>query len=164
MAKRPRVEGARELERNLREIGINAHREVQAAVDATATEVRSTAIRSLQKLSPGSIYDVQIRTINGQAVPIGPRSGSNLSATHQASAPGDPPNTDTGALASALYTRSGNLTADVYSDVDYAPHLEFGTQNMAARPFLWPALRDNERNYIRRLDDLAARAARGIDP
>jgi HK97 gp10 family phage protein len=69
---------------------------------------------------------------------------------HQASAPGEPPATDTGALIA-----SGRADAEINGDTvnaiveyraPYAVHLEYGTRKMAARPFLTPAI---ERNRAR---------------
>jgi hypothetical protein len=59
-----------------------------------------------------------------------------------ASLPGDPPRNDTGTLA-----RSGRVDpkpngADVVFGAAYASPLEFGTRNIAPRPFLAPALAD----------------------
>ena len=162
MSKTTRLEGAEQLNLNLRQFGVNAQKEIQGAVDATTQQVRSTAVRSIQAQSNGATYDSIFRTINGQAIPVGPRAGNNLSATHTASAPGDPPNSDTGNLASSIHMNPGRLQAVVFSNMKYAPYLEFGTQNMAERPFLWPAARQNEDEFRKRLDNIADRAARGL--
>lgn len=78
----------------------------------------------------------------------------NPKRTHTASAPGEPPASDTGFLAN-------NITAEVVvrpltqvygivrSTAPYSAHLEFGTQKMAARPFLQPALNKNARKIQR---------------
>jgi HK97 gp10 family phage protein len=61
---------------------------------------------------------------------------------HRASAPGEPPASDTGTLARSIVidvdTRA--FTATVGSNVKYAPYLELGTSRMRARPFLSRAL------------------------
>ncbi len=74
----------------------------------------------------------------------------NPERTHTASAPGEPPASDTGFLANSIIAEvqsSRGITNEVIGMVraqsPYAAHLEFGTQNMAARPFLQPALRKN---------------------
>ena len=162
MGKTTRLEGAEQLSRNLRQFGVNAQKEIQSAVDATAQDIRTAAIRMIQAQSNGETYDSIFRTINGQAVPVGPRAGNNLSATHTASAPGDPPNSDAGNLASSIHMNPGRLQAVVFSNMKYAPYLEFGTQNMAERPFLWPAARQHEDDFTKRLDSIADQAARGL--
>lgn len=64
---------------------------------------------------------------------------------HQASAPGEAPATDTGRLAQSGRTTydDGNLTGRVTFSTEYAAGLEFGTQRVAARPFLRPSLSEN---------------------
>lgn len=61
--------------------------------------------------------------------------------THQASAPGEAPGVDTSTLINSITSEmEGPATAIVYTDVEYAPYLEYGTSRMAARPFLTPAV------------------------
>ena len=66
------------------------------------------------------------------------RAGGRM---HQASAPGEAPATDTGNLVnSGQTTRLGFADYAVSFSTPYAAALEFGTHNMAARPFLMPAV------------------------
>lgn len=64
--------------------------------------------------------------------------------SHQASAPGDAPASDTGNLRQSITAeiRDGGLSARVGpalgDDPNYAVFLEYGTRKMAARPFLRP--------------------------
>lgn len=64
---------------------------------------------------------------------------------HQASAPGEPPMSDTGRLARRIrVVKSGNKRkprASVGTELPYGQMLEFGTTRMAARPWLLPAFR-----------------------
>lgn len=62
--------------------------------------------------------------------------------THQASAPGEPPKTDTGALVRSMRVdhRPGTGRASFVVGAEYAARLEFGTAKMAARPFVRPAI------------------------
>lgn len=58
---------------------------------------------------------------------------------HIASAPGYPPNVDTGALRAGIGNESrGQHKAAITSSQEYGPHLEFGTSRMGARPFMRP--------------------------
>lgn len=67
-------------------------------------------------------------------------AGSVSGAGHVASAPGEPPNRDTGTLQANLEALStGALKAEVRSSARYARALEFGTSRMAARPYMRPA-------------------------
>lgn len=66
--------------------------------------------------------------------------GSVSGKNHVPSAPGEPPNRDTGILDSNIESyRTGQMAAEVRSQAPYAGHLEFGTSKMAARPYMRPA-------------------------
>lgn len=43
------------------------------------------------------------------------------------------------------------IQAATYTDVNYAPNVEYGTITNRAYPFLYPALEDNRANLLRRL-------------
>ena len=97
---------------------------VGRAVDAATQIVRTAAVDMIQR-SPktGETY----------------RRGN---ITHRASAPGEPPATDTGFLVSQIFAKvdADKLGGQVESRAPYSRFLEFGTVNMEARPFLFPAL------------------------
>ena len=66
--------------------------------------------------------------------------GSVSGKGHVPSAPGEPPNRDTGTLQANFETRqTGPLSAEFVSKAPYASALEFGTSKMAARPHIRPA-------------------------
>lgn len=62
---------------------------------------------------------------------------------HQASAPGEPPATDTGKLIGSIVAGAKDLRAYVEARSVYALWLEYGTRYMLARPFLLPAFERN---------------------
>ena len=68
---------------------------------------------------------------------------------HTASAPGQPPATDTGKLVGSISMRiedsDGEVLGIVSASAKYAPFLEFGTTNMAPRPFMQPGLESQRR-------------------
>jgi hypothetical protein len=68
---------------------------------------------------------------------------------HLASRPGEPPAVDTGDLKKSVHhevvQRGDEVLGFVGSDLPYALPLETGTKNMQPRPYLRPALRNNER-------------------
>lgn len=67
-------------------------------------------------------------------------SGSVSGKNHVPSAPGQPPNNDTGHLANNIKNRkTGPLTAEVSSEAEYAAVLEIGSSKMSARPYMQPA-------------------------
>lgn len=64
---------------------------------------------------------------------------------HQASAPGEPPATDYGALVNSIETRISESSADYAESetgptVAYGEGLEYGTSRMEARPYGRPTL------------------------
>ena len=139
-----RIEGEAELMAALRAYGQRAERHVADAVNATGLELRGDIVQAYQR---------------------GPASGrvyqkSSPARTHQASAPGEAPATDTGRLASGVdFRRDGPMSATVGSQVAYAAMLEFGTSRIAPRPAWVPAVEAMRPKYIERLEAALARAA-----
>lgn len=84
-------------------------------------------------------YETDLKkTIN-----TGARSGivyTRGTVSHQASAPGEPPKTDTGQLVNSIHTviKRQGLSAEVKSNLPYAGMLELGTSRVAARPAWLP--------------------------
>lgn len=86
--------------------------------------------------------------------------------THRASAPGEPPANDTGFLAQNIVSSpvdERQHSVEIRSNAPYSIHLEYGTMNMAARPFLrpagWQAGVQGEK-YMRQFIDAATRASK----
>ncbi len=98
---------------------------VQAAI-ASGQMIRTEAIKTIQDVSNG---EEQTRTRLGGAT-----------RTVIASKAGDAPNTDTGTLVSSIQVDVTTTYVYVGSSLSYAQWLEFGTRNMAARPWLYPAV------------------------
>lgn len=92
-------------------------------------------------------------------------TGAVSGANHVSSAPGEPPNNDTGGLVSSHETELVAWNhARVTVNAPYAVALENGTSKMEARPFLGPAARRQRRpmNELlkRAIRQAVARAAR----
>lgn len=63
----------------------------------------------------------------------------NPTRTVTVSEPGDAPNTDTGALANSITVQpAGHLARVIAVGAEHGEWLEFGTADMAARPFMTP--------------------------
>ena len=115
----------------------NAGSNLKRAVGSSAMVVRGEAVSSI---------------LSGNKSGRAYRRGGK---THIASAAGQAPANDSGTLASSIsidvdVERNavvGKITAyaDDGSGGNYGKHLEFGTQKMAARPFMQPALRKSKR-------------------
>jgi len=73
----------------------------------------------------------------------------NPRRTHVASAPNQPPASDTGFLVSNITMNvkkevNGVVVGQVISSAPYSQALEFGTTTMTERPFMQPALQKNK--------------------
>jgi len=80
------------------------------------------------------------------------------SVTHQASAPGQAPASDTGRLVQSinLRTSSSSMAIEIVAgggsgNVRYANALEFGTKNILPRPFMHPAYMENRKEPARQM-------------
>jgi HK97 gp10 family phage protein len=136
------VTRAKGLDKHLRRMralgGPEMVRAVGAAVYESADAIRAEAFRSIS-------------------------AGSVSGAGHVASKPGEAPNRDTGNLQSKLKTvPTGPISAEVRSEAAYAAPLEFGTSNMAARPYMRPArdkeLHPSRKRLAQQLDRLSKRS------
>lgn len=108
----------RRLNRILRSLPGNR----RAAIDRIAKEIEGKAKASMGAEKHGETYYVQGKE-------------------HIASAPGEAPAIDTGNLVNSIRSEMLNdQTGIVFTNVEYAPYLEFGTSDMAPRPFLQPAV------------------------
>lgn len=118
------------LQNIARRAGVDADR----VVGALAQEGKRIVLQSFTEGRPGATY----------------RRGERF---HVASAPGSPPRIDTGALAASIRVQAaGRLKRYIVCGVDYAVYLEFGTSDMAARPFMTPMaakLRENMAYFFR---------------
>lgn len=98
---------------------------VDKIIQRTAMDVRNTAVAAIQR---------------------GARTGNKYTRykpkrTGIASAPGEYPKSDTGNLASHIYTNHiRKLVSDVGTTVKYGEWLETGTAKMQPRPWLQPSL------------------------
>jgi len=133
-------------------IRLEGSAELQAALRRASGEVRDAVSRAVV----GTALELQgnIKT----SIARGPASGRtyekyNPRRTHTASAPGQPPMTDTGRLVNSIeFDKIGDLTATVGSKLTYATYLEYGTNRMAARPFFRPAVEKITPKYQERLE------------
>lgn len=79
----------------------------------------------------------------------GAKSGNPRPQGGTASAAGEFPATDTGFLVSNITTNvkteRGQVIGQIISAAPYSKHLEYGTSNMAARPFMQPSLKMNRK-------------------
>ncbi len=109
---------------------------------------------SIQDAIEDTILDIRNTLV--KAINSGPASGRvykryNPTRTHQASAPGEAPMTDTGALVSSIQFNIAPLVATVGSNLAYAWYLEFGTRRIAPRPIWVPTATDAAETFADRV-------------
>lgn len=118
------IDGLQQLLRQLDQLGLAGEQVVEEVITDIVTDTHSLAVAGIEG---------------------GPKSGRTYrrgNVTHQASAPGQYPASDTGRLAGSVrfeLPQPGNMTGRVGTSVAYGPMLEFGTSRMAARPWLMPS-------------------------
>jgi hypothetical protein len=112
--------------------------------DEISTILRETAV------------DIQGNIQLGMSGAHGGRLYTHGSVVHQSSAPGEMPAIDESLLfgSIAVDAEPGALEASVYTGAEYAPHLEFGTIYMQARPFMVPATEDERAGFEGRFSHL----------
>lgn len=132
------LEGLDEMKELFKQAKDEVKREVSQAVARSTLSVHSRAVKRIQNgPASGIVYEL-----------YKPRR------THQASAPGQPPMSDTGRLASSMQFEIDELTGYVFTPVEYGPYLEFGTSRMAARPFLFPSVEEERPVFMKALKEI----------
>ena len=120
----------------------------------------SKMVDNVEELLDKEVMLAAIDTANiaRKSIQQGPKTGRtyqkyNPRRTHQASAAGEAPATDTGALVSSItQEKTGEAEAIVGSRIIYSKWLEFGTRTMPdERPFLRPALKKARENWEKRM-------------
>lgn len=103
-------------------------------------EIASKLPAMAGRLSLDAAHRIEIEAKVGMAAVKTGEIYARNGVDHQASAPGEMPAMDTGALANSIQVeKEGATGAVVYTNMEYAAHLEYGTVHMAARPFFTPA-------------------------
>ena len=146
-----KLDGIEEIQAAFQKFGIEVEDLLGNAVRATTLNVQAEAITSIQQVRGLGIFVKRYQPTR----------------MHLASAPGQPPNTDTGRLVGSIETdflpkRGGLLSGAVFTRLEYGRHLEFGTQKMAARPWLFPALETQREDWNKRLDRAVKNAIRRV--
>ena len=150
------MSGADDLVKSLERLGSSAEEAMIDVITDLVTDTQQNAVDGIDNgPATGAVYDSIFRTINGRVVPVGPRSGNNLSATHQASAPGEYPMSDTGRLSSNIIKvvpSASSIEGQVGTNIEYGTFLEFGTSRMAARPWLMPSFEKAKNDVSKKLN------------
>jgi hypothetical protein len=128
-----KIEGLDKLLRGTAEFERRVAGGIDAAVATAALRIQGNYRKKLQR--------------GGRSGRIYKRRGIQ----HQASAPGEPPKTDTGQLAASAVVvhEPGSRHAEVIVRAPYAAALEFGSprSNLEPRPALGPAVREESAGF-----------------
>ena len=119
------IDGLAQLLGQLKSLGAVADDVVRETITDLVTDTHAFAVAGMATGGGGRTYEK-----------YAPRR------THQASAPGAYPATDTGRLASSvrmILPTASSIVGEVGTAVKYGAWLEFGTSGMAARPWLLPS-------------------------
>lgn len=127
------IEGGDKLAQAFKNFDAESLKKIQDVINSSAQNIRNNAIRSI-KNSPAT-----------------GRQYKRGSITHTASSAGNPPKTDTGRLVGSISASIGQLEAEIGAFANYSSYLEFGTRNMAARPFMFPALEQERKNFVSKM-------------
>lgn len=110
-----------------------------AVVAKTVFDIEAGIKNRLAQPGTGKIY--------GATGPVS-KPGKKRRKRHQASAPGEPPATDTGTLANSTQGKMLSETeGEVRVTAEYGPMLEHGTTFIAPRPFFAPSVEDVRPGY-----------------
>jgi len=130
-----RMDGLAGLQADLRRASAEARARVDDAVVGTAMELRGDVVKRIQR---------------------GPATGRTYQrggVSHQASAPGESPATDTGRLANSVtFDKVAQMSATVGSDLVYAAVLEFGSDRIDPRPAWVPAVELMTPKFVSRVE------------
>jgi len=122
-------------------------------------EIGASMAREIDEVCENTALDIQARA--QMAIMNPPKSGRIYrrgNVAHQASAPGEAPATDTGALVNSAYTKKlGDSDYETGFTAEYAAALEFGTAKMAPRPYLRPAVEAVRDAFVRAIKRIVER-------
>ena len=130
-ASRVKIVGIDDLNQKFKALGkVASGRQLGQAALAGAMQIETYVKLSMGEIKSGRMY-----------------------GEHQASAPGEPPAIDTGALVNSIIselqeTTATSATAAAGTNMDYGAALEYGTPRVAARPFMRPAIDDHEAQIV----------------
>lgn len=137
------------------ELRVSAERLAEMVVERTAQGAVAHAKVSMAEPKSG-------RTYPRGAVKRGRGERSRIVAHrfHRASAPGEAPAIDTGHLVNSFFTKKlSRLVRIIGVNAEYAAALEFGTERVAARPYLRPALNAVRSFFMRSMREIVRQGA-----
>lgn len=173
--------GLEDVDRAIDKLQRALQERIARAINASILRIHKTAVESIQDAPAGGVHYERLAgevymTVSivdgGRKTPVAffkAGGAQNLSETHKASAPGEPPKTDTGELAGGIVfnIKTGGRYAIVGEVQSTAPHsgfMEFGTDpftttlsngrqmrnnGIKPRPFMRPAWDANKKKIMK---------------
>lgn len=140
------------------QIKVEGLTEMRRALGAAAAQIELGIAREVTKTA------ITVRADVIKAIQQGPKTGRVYrrgNITHQASAPGEAPATDRGALVSSVYfEQTTSRTATIGSRLAYSYYLEYGTVDIKPRPAWTPAVEKRRPAFNKAVAEIIRRAAR----
>lgn len=119
----------------------------------TVVELTSNRFPELIRQLPRIVGEIVEET----ALELETTAKTGMASSTSPSSPGEYPGVDTGTLMNSIQTEPESATVQVvYTNVEYAAYLEFGTVHMEPRPFLGQAASEVEPAFLARLANLEA--------
>lgn len=148
------------LRRKLRSLPNDLAEPIKIVITKSAIDIENEMKALVNTPGTGRLYTTRFRTIGTGAtrkvIPYGTRP------PHRASAPGQPPASDTGGsgLLGSIDTTTldRGFAAEIGTGIEYARYLEFGTDRNAPRPFLRPAYAKHEKRIVNNITNVVRQA------
>jgi len=166
-----KLEGSREFQRAMDELGEDARERVGLQVQRIANDLARNIRQNYAKQGTGTTYfripgskymTIRAGSRDGPPVAFVPGGGShNLSLQHTASRPVQPPAQDTGRLLNSVEIRKvRQRTFELGTRLDYAPWLEYGTRKIKKRPNWVPETEKARKRFDGMVQQVLAAAIR----
>jgi phage gpG-like protein len=130
------------------------------AVVVTLTHNRLPEIIRKLPVETRQIVQETVFDIEGRIkIDMASAKSGQMYGDHQASAPGEAPAVDTSALINSIQTEVNGSEGEVYTNAEYAVHLEYGApmNNLEPRPFMTPAAEAARPEFMRKMKSLESR-------
>ena len=162
------IGGDKEFGRAVKKLSEAAQERVAAQIAEIAKKLESSVKKNYSSAGKGNVYFripgekyMTIRVGTENAVPVAFIAGSgahNMSLTHRASAPGDPPAKDQGDLVNSVYIKAIDKKSFIVgSNSEYAGWLEYGTRKIKPRPNWVPESEKAREKFSKLIEQALAR-------
>ena len=137
-------------------------------LERTAPLLRNEIAKSLELCSQKVRSDIQSSMAHTERNMEVSYFTNNKTKAHHPSMPGNPPAPDTGNLRNSIRyeitagtTESYAIIGTTQKDPPYGEYLEYGTKKMKPRPWLRPAMKNNEEWIRKTISNAVIRALKG---